>query len=285
MEHWTEIRSALAVAKLGTVSAAAESLGVHRATINRHIDTVESHLGLPLFQRHAKGYTLTDTGRDMMEVAMRADELFTDFIGRASGVTEKLSGSLKISTLAEVSPLIIPIIDKFHLKHPNINLELIADDQLARLEHGEAHVAIRAGAKPITPDYVVLPFKKIRFGLYASKSYVKKNGLPIESNFSEHEFVGMRDINSPLPYTDWMITEVPEGSFALQTTNQYVITTAVKQGLGLGFVPEHESVKPALEEIIPPNDKWSVNLWLVTHVDLRRTLKVQEFLSITRAGA
>jgi DNA-binding transcriptional LysR family regulator len=121
--------------------------------------------------------------------------------------------------------------------------------------------------------------------LYASKDYVKKNGLPIESNFSDHEFVGTRWKDSPLPYTDWMNAQIPEESFVVQTTNQYAITAAVKQGLGLGFVPEHESVKPALAQIIPPNDTWSVNLWLVTHVDLRRTLKVQEFLSIARTGA
>ncbi|MEM7259551.1 MAG: LysR family transcriptional regulator, partial [Pseudomonadota bacterium] len=192
----TEIRSALAVARFGTVSAAAESLGVHRATINQHIDTVEAHLGLPLFQRHSKGYTLTDTGQDMMEVAARADEMFTDFMGRASGVTEKLSGSLKISTLSAVAGLIIPVIKKFHLKHPNISLELIADEQLARLEHGEAHIAIRAGAKPTTPDYVVLPFKTIRFGLYASKSYIKKNGMPRKGSLGCHKFVGMHGKDS-----------------------------------------------------------------------------------------
>lgn len=84
MDHWSELRTALAVAKLGTVQAAAEALGVHRATINLHIDLLESELGVPLFQRHARGYTLTDVGHDTMDVASRADELFKDFAGRSS---------------------------------------------------------------------------------------------------------------------------------------------------------------------------------------------------------
>ncbi len=263
--------------------AAARDLGVHRATVNRHIDSLERYLGLPLFQRHARGYTLTDTGRDMLEVAGRAEELFADFVGRTTGLTEKLSGSLKITSLSGVAPLIIPVIDEFHQKHSEIDLEFIAEEQLARLEHGEAHVAIRAGAKPTTPDYVVLPFRQIRFGLYASDNYIKKNGKPTARKLNDHEFIGPPNTSTPLPYAEWMNAEISPDSYALRSSNQQVITSAVKQGLGLGFVAEFEAHNPKLTEIIPPRDTWSVTLWLVTHADLRRTLKVQEFLRFARA--
>jgi len=281
MDHWTELRTALAVAKLGTVQAAAENLGVHRATINRHVETLESELGVPLFQRHARGYTLTEVGRDMMEVASRADELFSDFAGRSSSTVEKLSGSLKISSLAVIAPLIVPIIDKFHQSHSEIKLEFIADEQLARLEHGEAHIAIRAGEKPTTPDYVVLPFRQIRFGIYASEEYIKKNGKPEQDNLANHKFVGPHHNHSRLPYASWLDSEIPQDAFVLQTTSQTVVTAAIEQGLGIGFVAEHEATE--LVEITAPNDRWSVNLWIVTHADLRRTLKVQEFLKFARA--
>lgn len=283
MDYWTELRTALMVAKLGTVKAAAEALGVHRATINRHIDTLESDLGVPLFQRHAKGYTLTDAGHDMMDVAGRAEELFKDFAGRTSGYVEKISGSLKISSLSGVAPLVIPILEKLHQKHSEIELEFIADEQLARLEYGEAHVAIRAGKKPTTADYVVVPFRQIRFGLYASDAYINKAGMPKKGKLHNHKFVGPQGDTSPLPYTTWLNTEIPIESFVLRTTNQQVISTAIQHGLGIGFMPEHEAKISELAEIIPPQEKWSVSLWLVTHVDLRRTLKVQEFFRLARA--
>lgn len=283
MVHWTELRTALAVAKLGTVQAAAEALGVHRATVNRHVDTLESELGVPLFQRHAKGYTLTDVGHDMLEVANRADELFSDFQGRSSSYVEKLSGSLKISSLAVVAPLVVPIIDQFHQKHSEIELEFIADEQLARLEHGQAHIAIRVGKKPTTPDYVVLPFRQIRFGIYASAHYIKKAGKPKQGNLSSHKFVGPHGMNTPLPYAAWVNSQIPRASFVLRTTSQQVIITAIKQGLGIGFVPEHEARASELVEITAPKDDWSVSIWIVTHADLRRTLKVQEFLKFARA--
>ena len=59
MDKWAELRTAYQVARLGTVSAAAEMLGFHRATVNRHIDVLEAALGARIFIRHARGYALT----------------------------------------------------------------------------------------------------------------------------------------------------------------------------------------------------------------------------------
>src|SRR6056297_3102237 len=60
MENWDEVRTAFHVARVGTVSGAAEVLGVHHATVIRHIDALEERLGVKLFQRHARGYTTTE---------------------------------------------------------------------------------------------------------------------------------------------------------------------------------------------------------------------------------
>ena len=62
MDNWDEIRTAYQVARMGTVSGAAEILGVHHATVIRHIDALEARLGVKLFQRHARGYTATEAG-------------------------------------------------------------------------------------------------------------------------------------------------------------------------------------------------------------------------------
>jgi DNA-binding transcriptional LysR family regulator len=69
MDNWDEIRTAYQVARLGTVSGAAEVLGVHHATVIRHIDALEAALGAKLFQRHARGYTATEAGQDLLSVA------------------------------------------------------------------------------------------------------------------------------------------------------------------------------------------------------------------------
>lgn len=284
MNHWTELRTALTVARLGTVSAAAEELGVHRATVNRHVETLESTFGAPLFQRHARGYALTDTGRDMLEVAGRADEMFTDLEGRSRGKAGQLSGALVVTALAGVAPLVMPAIRDFHLAYPEIAIEFVAGAKLARLEHGEAHVAIRAGSKPETPDYVVLPFRRVRFGLYASRNYIARAGHPEADKLGAHRFVGSVGEVAPEPYADWMEANVPPSALALRTTDRQVLHSAVCSGLGLGFLAENDAqVRPELVEIMPPDDALSAWLWIVTHVDLHRTAKVREFLKYVKA--
>jgi DNA-binding transcriptional LysR family regulator len=62
LANWDEIRTAFQVARLGTVSGAAEVLGVHHATVIRHIDALEKSLGTKMFKLHARGYTPATVG-------------------------------------------------------------------------------------------------------------------------------------------------------------------------------------------------------------------------------
>lgn len=273
------MRTALMVARLGTISAAATELGVHRATVNRHIQVLEKALATPLFLRHARGYRLTDAGREMLEVANRADEMFADFEGRSRGRKGQLSGELLVTALAEMAPLVMPIIQAMNRAYPEITVEYVADARLVRLEYGEAHVAFRAGPKPDVPDYVVLPYRQIRFGLYASHDYVERMGFPEGEMFDGHAFVGNVGETSRLPYASWMDSTVSPSQLALRTKHSICIQAAIVAGLGLGFLPEFDAKRlPGLIEILPPNDVWSTNLWIVTHGDLHRTEKVQAFL-------
>ena len=284
MEHWNELRTALTLARLGTVSAAAEALGVHRATVNRHIDVLEHDFGAPLFQRHARGYTLTETGQQMLDVVARADEMFTDLAGKSRGRAGKLSGKLIVTALSGFASLIMPAIRSFHQSHPEIELEFVAGAQLSRLEHGDAHVAFRAGPKPETPDYVVQIYGMIRFGLYVSQDYVNRKGMPRPSRLGDHLFVGTIEDTSPLPYARWMSQNVAPQQLALTSRSQTVQSAAILEGLGLGFLPEFEAVGDnRLLSVAPPSEDWSAPLWTVTHVDLHRTEKVQSFLTHVRA--
>jgi DNA-binding transcriptional LysR family regulator len=267
------------LARHGTVSAAAEALGVHRATVNRHVDTLEAEFQTRLFQRHARGYTLTESGHDMLDVAARADDMFTDLAGRNRGRSGQLSGRLVVTALAGVAPLVLPALRDFHVTHPQIELEFLATSGLARLEHGEAHVAFRAGPKPETPDYVVKLFHRVHFGIYASRDYIRLRGQPDVDDLSGHTFVGTKDETSRLPLARWMQTNLGDDTMLIKVTDPQVSMAAVTCGLGIGFLADHDaSQNPNLIPILPPSEEWSAPIWTVTHVDLHRTEKVQEFL-------
>jgi DNA-binding transcriptional LysR family regulator len=287
MENWDEIRTAFQVARLGTVSGAAEVLGVHHATVIRHIDALEGRLGVKLFQRHARGYTATEAGSDLLRVAQATEDQFTQLATRIKGQGQGIAGELVITSLPAVSPLLVPVMAEFREAHPAVILRYLTGERLFRLEYGEAHVAIRAGHAPEQPDNVVQPFVTQRMALVAHDSYVARHGLPEgEAVFGEHWFVGIDDEQSRAPFNRWLLDMVPRERIAFRTMDNWSMRDAVLAGAGIGFVPMWERARrDDLHDVLPPSDDWAAPLWIVTHVDLHRTPKVQAFLSLLKERA
>ena len=280
MDNWDEVRTAYQVARMGTVSGAAEVLGVHHATVIRHIDAIEMRLGVKLFQRHARGYTPTEAGEDLLRVAQATEDQFNQLVGRMKGRGDDVSGELVVTSLASVAPLVVPTLSEFQRMHPDLIVRYLTGDRLFRLEYGEAHVAIRAGAAPDQPDNVVQPFVAQEVGLYASKEYVARHGKPKGvDDFANHLFVGNDDENSRAPFAQWLRANAPAEAITFRCTNNFTMREAVLAGAGIGFMARWEAARqPELTEVMEPLPEWSGKLWLVTHVDLHRTTKVQAFL-------
>lgn len=280
MDNWDEIRTAYQVARNGTVSGAAEALGVHHATVIRHIDALEQRLGVKLFQRHARGYTATEAGQDLLQVAQATDDQFTQLAGRIKGQGEGVSGDLVVTSLSMASRLLTPILVGFQTEHPDVRVRYRTGERVFRLEYGEAHVAIRAGTMPEEPDNVVQPFMQQQMALVASDEYIARHGLPKdEADLSNHYFVTQDDDNSRAPFTRWLREVVTEDRFTYRATDDRNLQDAILAGAGIGFVVA-QTLKshPELTEVVERREVWSAPLWIVTHVDLHRTTKVQSFL-------
>lgn len=278
-DHWDEIRTAYQVARVGTVSGAAEALGVHHATVIRHIDALEGRLGAKLFQRHARGYTPTEAGQDLLNVAAQTDDQFTQLAGRIKGRGDEVTGELIVTSLDALSPLIVPAIGEFMRRHPDLRVRLMTDQRLFRLEYGEAHVAIRAGALPDQPDNVVQPLFVQTQRLMASRAYVDRFGTLETGNVGEHRFVGATEESPRAPYYRWLNENVPTGSVFFRVTSMKAAKAAVMAGIGIGFVADWDREgTDDLVEVLPPLEDWSAKIWLVTHMDLHRTAKVQTFV-------
>ena len=287
IDGWDEIRTAYHVARLGTVSGAAEVLGVHHATVIRHIDALEQRLGTRLFQRHARGYTPTEAGQDLLQVAQVTDDQLTQLAGRLRGRGEAVTGDLVVTALSGLSPLVTPALVDFQRAHPGLVVRFLTGERLFRLEYGEAHVAIRAGAAPDQPDNVVQPFVTINHGLYASRDYIARHGQPAtEADLPGHALIGDDGGTSAAPFLRWLREHVPARAVTWRISHPDTLADAVCAGAGLGFLPVFMARQRAdLVQVLPPRQEWASPLWLVTHVDLHRTTKVQAFLAHLKNAA
>ncbi|MCH2094353.1 MAG: LysR family transcriptional regulator [Rhodobacteraceae bacterium] len=280
MDNWDEVRTAYHVARLGTVSGAAEVMGVHHATVIRHIDALEARLGVKLFQRHARGYTPTEAGQDLSRVAQTTDDQFQQLVGRIRGRGSDVSGELLVTSLVGLAPLLVPALTEFQHDNPDVIVRYLTGDRVFRLEYGEAHVALRAGAAPQEPDNVVQPFMREPVALYASSAYRDRYGVPSgPEEFDRHRFIAHDNLEIRAPFYRWLKEHVPLDNIVFRSADARVLDRAVVDGAGLGFLMVRDARdRDGLVQVMPPQEEWTSPLWLVTHVDLHRTAKVQAFL-------
>ena len=278
---WDEVRTAYQVARLGTVSGAAQVLGVHHATVIRHVDSLEAKLGAKLFQRHARGYTPTEAGQDLLKVAQNADDQLAQLAGRIRGRGDQVTGELIVTSLAVLAPLLSPALSAFQDEHPEVTIKFLTAERLLRLEYGEAHIAIRAGSPPDQPDNVVQAFYHQAFALYASRSYLERYGRPESlEEPGAHRFVGSAEEAPRAPFYAWLKANLPEENVTFRVNQITAAIPAVRAGVGIGFMTTWEAEgDDDLVQVFAPRPEWSSQLWLVTHVDLHRTAKVQTIAS------
>lgn len=288
MENWDEIRTAMHVAQRGTVSGAAEAMAVHHATVIRHIDALEARLGIKLFQRHARGYTPTEAGRDLLAVAQTTAEQFAGLTARIKGQTGAISGELVVTSLVELSQFITPALAAFQEQHPDISVKFLTGGRVFRLEYGEAHLAIRAmrtGTRPTHPDNVVQPLAQTKMHLVAAPSYIDRFGMPASAkDLENHHFIGLDMVAARAPFNEWIAEIAPSAKISFRVEESAAMIDAIVAGAGLGFMPSyHLAAYPTLREVTPPLPAWSTDFFLVTHVDLHRSAKVQALLSFLKS--
>jgi len=291
MKHWTELRTAYYVAKYQSISAAARSLDIHRATVLRHLDVLESELGCKLFLREQRGYELTEAGEDMLRVVRITEEQINQFERRSKGVDERMQGELIITGMDLVAPILMPAIEIFQRQFPKIRLRYFSSEELIKLEFGQAHIAFRAGAKPNDDNYVVLPFFELNVGIYASGLYINNYGLPKSvEDFKDHRFIGTDDVGARVEMGAWMREQLTHEQIVLRTNSYNVQMDAIENGVGIGLLLEHEAKKLNTAQTLPerkvqrvlPEVNWPVSNWIVTHGDIHRTEKVQAFLQVIK---
>jgi DNA-binding transcriptional LysR family regulator len=281
---WHDIHIAYQVAKLGTLSAAASHLNVHHSTVLRHIDALEQRLDCKLFHRHARGYAATEQGQLLFQEAHQTQERFDRMLGKLAGKDTELSGTLVITSVSTMSPLLMPIIALFQQQHPNIQVELAGDARIFKLEYGEAHVSIRPGVQPKDPDYVVQLLSEMDSSLYASQAYINKYGpLKSLSETQGHKFVSTISPLNNIASQRWMNENVDKSQIVFRGSDFNLLRDAVENGLGIAPLNcQIANVNPSILQLIPSPTQWDYKLWLVTHRDIHHSPKVQAFTKLLK---
>jgi DNA-binding transcriptional LysR family regulator len=165
--EWSDLRIFLAIARAGTLGAAARSLGQTQPTMGRRLRALEIAVGHALFQRTADGFVLTDEGNAVLGHAERMEEEALAFQRQLAGSDAEPEGKLRLSSSDWFGTyMLAPLLAEFNERHPKIRVELLTDARLYSLPRREADIAFRIAAFE-EPEVVSRPLLHVPYALYA----------------------------------------------------------------------------------------------------------------------
>lgn len=279
---WNDLKYFIAVAKSGSLTQAASDLRVSQSTVSRRIAELEVEVGAILFQRHQTGYFLTDEGREMLPHAEAVEMSIMAFERAATTLDESPTGTVRLATSENLATdLIIPALPAFRELYPGICLELLTSTATAELDRREADIALRV-VRPTKGNLTVRRVGRMTYSVYGSRDYIKSHPPIGDNPLAGREFIAWDNSHSYMPAAMWLAKEHPECKVGLITSSLPAQIAAVRAGLGLAVIPDFLAVNDHFVRVIPPNQLFEADLWLVTHADLvasARIKAVSDFIS------
>ncbi|CUS55877.1 MAG TPA: LysR family transcriptional regulator [Hyphomonas sp.] len=281
---WGKLKSFHAAAEAGSLTSAGERLGISQSAVSRQIAALEEALGVSLFQRHARGLVLTDSGHTLFRSTMEMATAAQSANALLKDQQETPQGELIVAApVAFGSTWLVPRLGGFARKHPDMNLDLRLDDSreydLLKLE---AECAIRLWAAD-KADLIQRKLGTVATNLYASPEYLKAYGMPrTPQDLDNHRIIAYGDESSMLDVMSFACRvgrdDSPPRQAALKVNNVFAMLRAVDAGLGIADVPDYMAgTMPRLVKVLPETVGPIFDLYFIYPSDLRRSKRVSAF--------
>jgi DNA-binding transcriptional LysR family regulator len=280
MYDWSDLPPFLAVARAGSLSAAARQLKVNQSTVFRRIHAFEASIGVRLFDRLPQGYVLTAAGEIVRVHAERIEEEALALDRLLSGQDHRLGGEVTITTSeALASRLLTPILGGLARAYPDIRLTVVVDNRFLSLSRREADIALR----PVAPNHQDLVGRRIgpiAEAVYGGRRYLRSAGRPESpSDLANHRLVGWDQSLPNLPSERWLRRVLGDFRPVYRTSSLTNLMAAIRAGLGLGVLPcLIGDTEAEIERALPPQAGLQREMWLITHRDLRHTARIRAVL-------
>jgi DNA-binding transcriptional LysR family regulator len=288
---WDKLRIFHAVADAGSFTHAGHELNLSQSAVSRQISALEEDLRVPLFHRHARGLILTEQG----EVLYRtAHDVFTKLAAakaRLMDSREKPSGELRVTTTVGLGSIwLTPRLKEFMELYPDIQVQMLLEDEELDLSMREADVAIRL-RMPTQPDLIQRKLFTVHHHIFASTDYVKKHGIPKSlEELDKHKVLIFGTSASYLSNLSVLQTagraEGDPRSVALRVNNAYGLRRAVQAGSGIAVLADY-LVAPDMNlvQIDLPVETPEFETYFVYPEELKETKRVTAFRDFIVAKA
>lgn len=281
---WDKLKTFHHSAETGSLTAAADKLGISQSAVSRQIGALEDQIGVPLFQRHARGLLLTGPGKALYELTHEMAQTAASAERRLKDAREKVMGDLSITApIAFGSVWLAPRLVAFTDKYPECKLQLLLDDREYDLLKLEAECAVRLWAAT-HQDLIQRKILSVHVSLYAAPSYVERHGAPKRlEDLDQHRVVAYQPgVATPMRELDWAVRagrddDKPRAAL-MEINNVYGMQRAVESGLGIASLPDYMARgNPNLVKILPDEAGPSFDVYFIYPGDLKRSRRIIAF--------
>lgn len=267
---WTLWRSFEAVVSEGSLTGAAKKLGLSQPTLGRHIDALETDLGVSLFERQLRGLRPTQTAMRLITHIARANAALAEASIVAAGSAHNSTGTVRLTASTMTSHYTLPaILREIRIAHPEIDIELVPSDSAQNILLRDADIAVRM-FRPTQDELITKKIAESSLSATASQSYLQRMGTPLSTDdLTDHEMVGFDKSDLLTAGAAKMGFELNQTDFWIRTDSQTMIWECIKAGLGIGFAQDCLITRtPHMERLLPQLHIPPLEIWLTTHKQL-----------------
>ena len=242
---WDKLKIFHAVAESGNFTKATYALNLSQSAISRQIQSLENELKTQLFERHARGLSLTENGEYLFKTAHEVISKLKDVESTLMDKKDKPSGKLTVTTVVSFGTTwLTPRIQEFMKLNPEMEIELIFDDKELDLSTRQADIGIWM-RRPKQLNYIQKKLIDIKYFVYGSNKYLEKYGMPKTiADLNKHKFISFgKGAPSPVYNPDWALKlGVKDGKkrkSIMKVNSVMGLLLAVETGVGLAALPEY----------------------------------------------
>ena len=281
---WDKLKIFHAVAEAGSFTSATVNLNLSQSAISRQIQSLEDDLNVKLFERHARGLTLTENGEYVFKTAREVITKLKEVEASLGDKKNKPTGKLTVTTFVSFGTTwLTPRIQEFMQLNPDIEVELIFDDKELDLSIRQADIGIWA-RRPKQLNYIQKKLIDINYHIYGSPKYLEKYGYPKkESDLNQHKFISFgKGAQSPVFNPDWALKlgmkDNKKRKTVMKVNSVYGLLLAVQSGVGLAALPDYLTVKqPNIVKVLPNIEGPITEAHFVYPQSLKNVARVQAF--------
>lgn len=274
---WNHMRAFLATAQGGSLSAAAQALGLTQPTLSRQIAALEAQLDLMLFERVGRGLQLTDAGAEMLTHVSAMGNAADRAAMAAVAQTRSVEGLVRVTVSEMMAIHYVPqALQRIRARAPRLRVEVVATDDISDLMRREADIAIRH-VRPDQPDLVAKLIRQAYANFYATTAYLDRRTRPrTEADLAQHDFVSMGDAARTLPHMHALGLPVQIENFRFGATSGAVAWAMACAGLGLIAIEDRmANLVPQLEHVLPKRPPIEFPIWLATHREIHTSPRIR----------